>query len=270
MKNDTKKILTTSLSELIGKYEKSNVLAELEREYLSLPTKQLNISLIKRNKFLKRVYFSDEKITQLISIYGQTIFLEPLICREVDGKFEIIIGHEKYLAAKLLNVLTLKVIITNYTDEETLLILLAIAREREQKNMVELAVLFAALTKDFNYKQEQIATLSYLSRPQVTNILRLLKLPKNILQKVQAGKITYGHARALIKCDQDKQEHIVSLIVNEKLTVRELEKMLSAKRGGEKPLKKHTILQTGRKVVVIFTNEEEAALFAAKTKKDIS
>lgn len=270
MKNDTKKILTTNLSELIGKYEKSDVLAELEREYLSLPIKHLNVNDVVTNKYLKNVHFSEEKVTKLIDSYGQTLFLEPLICRLSGDKYEIIIGHEKFLAAKLLNMQQVKVIITNYNDEETLLILLALARKQEHRNIVEFALVFWALKKDFGYTQQSMARLSYLSRPQVTNIVRLLKLPKPVLKLLQDEKISYGHARALINYEAEKLDEVLKLIVNEKITVRELETLLRRERNLEyKTEKSPTVLQTGRKVVVLFSNEAEAETFARKIKKDI-
>ncbi|HZJ89822.1 MAG TPA: ParB/RepB/Spo0J family partition protein [Bacilli bacterium] len=265
MKNDTKKILTTNLSDLIGKYEKSDVLAELEREYLSLPIRQISLQEITTNKYLKNVRYSDKKIRKLIDSYGESLFIEPLVCRLVDEKYEIIIGHEKFLAAKVLNIQQMKVTITNYNDEETLLILLALARKQEQKNIVEFAVLFRALAKEFNYTQQNIARLSYLSRPQVTNIMRLLKLPSDVLKLVQEEKISYGHARALINYPSEKVKELAKLIAKEKLTVREVEKMFAKEQDTEQSPK---IVQTGRKVTVFFNDEEEAKAFAAKIKKD--
>lgn len=265
MKNDTKKILTTNLSDLIGKYEKSDVLAELEREYLSLPIRQISLEEISTNKYLKGVRYSDNKIKKLIGSYGESLFIEPLVCRFVDEKYEIIIGHEKFIAAKVLNIQQMKVTITNYNDEETLLILLALARKQEKQNIVEFAVLFEALAKEFNYTQQNIARLSYLSRPQVTNIMRLLKLPSDVLKLVQDEKISYGHARALINYPPEKVKEIAKLIAKEKLTVREVEKMFAREQDNEHPPK---IIQTGRKVTVLFSDEEEAKAFVSKFKKD--
>lgn len=265
MKKDPKnKLLVENLESLITKYSQSNVLDELAKNHLDRPVKRLSTSIVLENQFLKKITFSPSKLRHFVDNYQRNILLEPLIVRSVGDKYEVIIGRKRLAAAKLVKLEEIPVIVMNYNDEETLLILLARSRDSEGSNSIELAYIFSALVSKYNYSHESLARLAFLSRPQVSNILRLLKLPKDIIKVLISGNISFGHARALIGLEEEKALLTLEEITRKSLSVRETEALVKVEINEENSGDNPRLIRSGKKVTLIFDSEDEAREYFEK------
>lgn len=262
MKKDTKnKLLKQELTSLIKKYSQTNVLEELAKTHHKSPVQMIATNLIQDNAFVRKVTLSQSKLTSFVENYQRNILLEPLVVRAKDEKYEVIIGRKRLAAAKLSKIEQIPVIIMNYNDEETLLILLAKAREAQSSNVLEFAYIYSYLNKKHGYRHESLAKITNASRAQVTNILRLLKLPNEVLKALNNDEISFGHARALVSLENEEAINYLSLVIANKLSVRQLEAMISNPNKLNYDGKEHIVLQTKNKVTIVFNNEEEASNF---------
>lgn len=265
MKKDSKnKILGEELSSLITKYSKTNVLEELAKAHHNIPIQMLNTELINDNTFVRKVTLSQRKLTRFIENYQRNILLEPLVVRARDEKYEVIIGRKRLAAAKLAKIKEIPVIVMNYNDEETLLILLAKVRDAQRSNVLEMSYIFSNLATKYGYSHQNLATLTFISRSQVTNILRLLKLDPEILKAINNETISFGHARALVSLKVEDALYYLALIIQNKLSVRELEALISKSELIKNNGHKHHIIRFKNKVTIVFETEEEAIEFLKK------
>lgn len=256
------KILKEELSSLISKYSQSNVLEELAKTHYNNPIQKINTKVITDNQFVSKVTFSRSKISHFIENYQRNILLEPLVVRARDDKYEVIIGRKRLAAAKSAQISEIPVIVMNYNDEETLLILLAKARDSHDSNTLELAYIFTALATKCGYSHESLAKLAFLSRAQVTNIIRILKLDPTVLKALNNDLISFGHARSLIGLSAEDTEKYLSFITNNKISVRELEALI--RRKDAIVLEKDVIIKQKNKVTIVFEDETSADEFIEK------
>lgn len=265
MKNEPKNnLLKEHLSDLISKYSQSNVLEELAKAHTNRPIQILPIDLIVDNNFIKKITLSRKKIARFVENYQRNILLEPLVVRAKGDKYEVIIGRRRLAAARLTEIQEIPVIVMNYNDEETLLILLAKARDQLGTNVLELAYIFSVLSTKHGYSHQALADLTFRSRSQVTNILRLLKLEPEVIRALNNEQITFGHARALISFDREKSLEYLELIRVNNLSVRELEALIKAPNTATYNGKDYFVIQMKNKLTIVFNTEEEALAFKNK------
>ncbi|MGI6714030.1 MAG: ParB/RepB/Spo0J family partition protein [Bacilli bacterium] len=267
MKKD--KLLSTSLAKLIEKYSQSDVIFAMEREAKLTPLLQIPVAEISDNHYLSSYMPPEAKIARLVEVFQTASNIEPIIIRKHQSGYEVVIGRKRLLAAKIAGIKTISALIREFTDEETLLALLANAREEQQTSPIEIAMIAKALIENFDYSQKDVAALLHLSRAQVTNILRLLSLPSSVIANLNAGKISYGHARALITLPESEIIAVNEQIKKRKLNVRETENLVSIYKG-KKPdtrlqkfeEKYRAELQIrGKKIEINFTNHEDLITF---------
>ena len=153
--------------------------------------------------------------------------LQPLLVQDKKDYYEIIAGERRWRAAKLAGLKEVPVIIKNLTDQEIVEISLIENIQRENLNPIEEAIAYKRLLTEFNLKQDEVAERVSKSRTAVTNSMRLLKLNEKVQQMVIDDMITTGHARALLGIDDmEKQYATAQKIFDEKLSVRETEKLV--------------------------------------------
>jgi ParB family chromosome partitioning protein len=156
--------------------------------------------------------------------------------REDGARFELVMGERRLRAATALGWETIPAIIRRTADEELLREALLENIHRVQLNPLEEGAAYAQLLEEFNVTQEELSKKIGRSRPQISNMIRLLGLPPTVQTKVAAGVLTAGHARALLGLDSaDSQEHIAERIISEGLSVRSTEELVTANRLEEKP-----------------------------------
>lgn len=188
---------------------------------------KVRISQIEPNREQPRKAFDEDALIELsesIKMYG---VLQPLLVQKKDNYYEIIAGERRWRAAKLAGVKEVPVIIKDYSNQEVMEIALIENIQREDLNPIEEAMAYQRLIKDYRLKQDEVAEKVSKSRATITNSLRLLKLDRRVQEMVMEGKISNGHARAIIGIeDGDKQYNIAMKIFDENLSVRETEKLM--------------------------------------------
>lgn len=225
MSKSKKGKLNPSLSELVKKFSKNDVIAEMEKEYQHAESKRIPLSLIDDNSFIKRVEIPNSDIEMVAKSISERGIYNPLIVRPSGSHYELILGRKRYLASKKAGLYEVPVVIKDAGDEETLLMLLADTRDQRSANVVEMAFIYSALNERFHYSQLTLAEISHQSRSQVTNTMRILRLPDHIVKEISLGKLSYGHAKAIVSLSDEEIESVVRLIHEEKLSVREAEEL---------------------------------------------
>ena len=165
--------------------------------------------------------------------------LQPLLVQKKKNYYEIIAGERRWRAAKLAGIKEVPIIVKDYTDQEIVEISLIENIQRENLNPIEEAMAFKRLLQEFQLKQDEVAERVSKSRTAVTNSMRLLKLSPRVQQMIIDDMISTGHARALLAIDDEEQQFILAnKIFDEKLSVRETEKLVKALKNPKKEVKK--------------------------------
>ena len=187
----------------------------------------MNINKVEPNREQPRKKFDEDALLELSESIKQFGVLQPLLVTERDDYYEIIAGERRWRAAKMAGVKEVPVIIKKLTEQEIMEISLIENIQREDLNPIEEAQAYKRLLTEFNLKQDEVAERVSKSRTAVTNAMRLLKLNDKVQQMLIDEMLTTGHARALRASeDQDKQYEIAQKIFDEKLSVRDTEKLV--------------------------------------------
>lgn len=184
----------------------------------------IDINEIKPNSQQPRKNFNDEKIEELARSIEAHGIIQPIMVRKANVGYEIVAGERRWRAARRANLKTVPCIIRELDEEQNMLIAIIENMQREDLNPMEEAEALNQMISHFGLTQEEVSKSVGKSRPYITNVLRLLKLPKPIQDMVFQGKLTSGHARAIagIK-DQTKQLAVAEAAVTSNLSVREVE-----------------------------------------------
>lgn len=221
------------------KKEDNVVVKEVVKEVKVPSETKVKLSLIEPNKDQPRKAFDEDALIELSESIKQYGVLQPLLVQKKDNYYEIIAGERRWRAAKLAGVKELPVVIKDYSSQEVMEIALIENIQREDLNPIEEAKAYQRLIKDYRLKQDEVAEKVSKSRAAITNSLRLLKLDERVQDMVMEGKISSGHARTIISIeDKDKQYMIAQKIFDEKLSVREVEKLMKTLDAPEKKEKK--------------------------------
>ena len=187
----------------------------------------VNINKVEPNKEQPRKNFDEDALLELSESIKQFGVLQPLIVQDKDTYYEIIAGERRWRAAKLAGIKEIPIIIKSLTPQERVEISLIENIQREDLNPIEEAIAYKRLLTEFNLKQDEVAERVSKSRTTVTNSMRLLKLDEKVQQMVIDEMLTTGHARALLAIeDQELQFTAAQKIFDEKLSVRETEKLI--------------------------------------------
>lgn len=199
----------------------------------------VNISKIEPNREQPRKNFDEDALLELSESLKQYGVLQPLLVQDKKDYYEIIAGERRWRAAKLAGLKEVPIIIKNLTDQEMVEISLIENIQRENLNPIEEALAYKRLLNEFNLKQDEVAERVSKSRTAVTNSMRLLKLNEQVQQMVIDDLISTGHARALLAItDSEKQYNIAQQIFDEKLSVRETEKLVKKLQNQSEKLQK--------------------------------
>ncbi len=187
----------------------------------------VSITKVEPNREQPRKKFDEDALLELSESIKQFGVLQPLLVQERKDYYEIIAGERRWRAAKLAGLKEVPVIIKNLTEQQIMEISLIENIQREDLNPIEEALAYKRLLTEFNLKQDEVAERVSKSRTAVTNSMRLLKLNDKVQQMVIDEMLTTGHARALLGIDdQDKQYEAAQKIFDEKLSVRDTEKLV--------------------------------------------
>ena len=201
------------------------------------------------NPHQPRKRFDDDTIDELAASLKLNGMLQPLIVRKSPGGYELIAGERRWRAAIKAGIEEVPILVKDVSDDQALVLSLVENLQRENLNSLEEAEAYQRLTNDFHLSQEAVADIVGKDRSTVTNSLRLLKLPERIKEDLAAGKITSGHARALLGLESfAKMLKLHSEILVKELSVREVERLLKkVKREKSTALKKEDVQITSLK-----------------------
>ena len=199
----------------------------------------VRINEVEPNRDQPRKDFDEDALMELADSIRQFGILQPLLVQKKKNYYEIIAGERRWRAAKLAGIKEVPIIVKDYTDQEIVEISLIENIQRENLNPIEEAMAFKRLLQEFQLKQDEVAERVSKSRTAVTNSMRLLKLSPRVQQMIIADMISTGHARALLAIDDEEQQFILAnKIFDEKLSVRETEKLVKALKNPKKEVKK--------------------------------
>lgn len=236
-----KKGLGKGLDSLIpeNKSVKASVKSESVSEEPKNGEQMVKINMVEPNREQPRKHFEEDALLELADSIKQFGVLQPLLVRKRKDYYEIIAGERRWRAAKIAGVKEIPVIIKEYTEQEVVEISLIENIQRENLNPIEEAMAFKKLLTEFHLKQDEVAERVSKSRTAVTNSMRLLKLNENVQQMIIDDMISTGHARALLAIDDPEQQYaLATKIFDEKLSVRETEKLIKSLKNPKKNEKK--------------------------------
>ena len=217
----------------------------------------IDIKKVEPNREQPRKKFDEDALIELSESIKQFGVLQPLLCQERDDYYEIIAGERRWRAAKIAGIKEVPVIIKKLSEQEIMEISLIENLQREDLNPIEEALAYKRLIDEFKLKQDEVAERVSKSRTAVTNAMRLLKLNEKVQQMVIDEMLTTGHARALLGIeDQDIQYVLAQQIFDQKLSVRDTEKLVKSMQN-EKKSKKKDPEKLDSKLLAIYSDLEE-------------
>ncbi len=222
--NPAKKGLGRGLSALFGDIEKKSGTNQTQLN-------KIPIADLQKNKYQPRTIFDEEKITELSSSIKENGVIQPIAVRPnkyEPGKFEIVAGERRWIAAQKAGLNEVPVVVLNIDDQKSLEIAIVENVQRQDLTIIEEARGYQRLIKEFGYDHEKISKFMSKSRSHISNTLRLLSLPNDIIGLIEEGKLTAGQARPLIGIPNASE--IAENIVKKKFTVREVESLVKRKK----------------------------------------
>jgi len=225
MNSQIKKGLGRGLSSLIGENK------------VEVKTNKLSLSDIIPNKFQPRKVFDEENLQDLTNSIRERGVIQPIIVRKSNSdnsKYEIIAGERRWLAARKAGLHDIPVVVTEADDLKSLEFAIVENVQRHDLNPLEEAQGYKKLIDDFSYDQDKVAKFIGKSRSYITNSLRLLNLPTDVLNYVEERKISPGHAKILVGLDN--ASFLAGKIIEKKLSVRQSEKFVKLFKNSKKKI----------------------------------
>ena len=185
---------------------------------------EIDIDELRVNPYQPRKVFDEKALKELSDSIKEHGVFQPIIVKKSIKGYEIVAGERRYRASKLAGLKTIPAIIRDFNDEQMMEIALLENLQRENLTAIEEAEAYKAMIETLSLTQEELSQKVGKSRSHITNILGLLRLPKEVQEMVNSSKISMAHARILSKMDdEDKIKNLASKIVEEKINVRDLE-----------------------------------------------
>ena len=220
-----KKGLGRGLSALFGDIEKKSELNQT-------PKNKISIADLQRNKYQPRTIFDEAKLIELSSSIKENGVIQPIAVRPnryEPGKYEIVAGERRWLAAQKAGLNEVPVVVLDIDDQKSLEIAIVENVQRQDLNVIEEAKGYKRLIKEFGYDHEKISKFMSKSRSHISNTLRLLSLPEDIIGLIEEGSLTAGQARPLIGLPNASE--VAEIIVKKKVSAREVESLAKSKKG---------------------------------------
>lgn len=217
---------------------------KVEKQEVEVKTGEqlVKINEVEPNREQPRQNFEEDALLELADSIKQFGVLQPLLVQKKDNYYEIIAGERRWRAAKIAGIKEIPVIIREYTKREAVEIALIENIQRENLNPIEEAMAFKRLLTEFSLKQDEVAERVSKSRTTVTNSMRLLKLDERVQQMIVDDMISTGHARTLLAIeDKEQQYQLANKIFDEKLSVRETEKLIKDLKSPKKQKEKKIV-----------------------------
>lgn len=273
------KALSKGLAQIFGD-DFNSVLGDIQEgrsEEMVSGKAELDVNLIKSNPYQPRKHFDEVKLQELAESIKEHGVFTPILVKQANDGYELIAGERRLRASIMANKATIPAIIMEFNDQQMMEIALLENVQREDLNPIEEAIGYQKLIERLNYTQEELSKRIGKSREYVTNLLRLLKLPKQIQDYVVDGKLSNGHARCLLPLkEESKMIEVADHAMKQGLSVRQLEqfvkKLLTEKKEKEeKQVDSHLkdveqrlsnkyqskVVINNKKIMIHFANDNE-------------
>lgn len=199
----------------------------------------VNINDIKPNRDQPRKNFNEERLHDLARSIEENGVIQPVVVRKMDNGYELVAGERRWRASRIAGLKKVPCIVRNFDEKQNMIAAIIENMQREDLDPIEEALGIQAMTRRFNFTQEQVATSLGKSRTYITNSMRLLKLPESVQNCISKGEISAAHGRTIINVeDPEIQRSICERIINEGLSVRETEKLADKAKDQIKPERK--------------------------------
>ncbi len=233
--------LDSLIPNAVGEAKVKKEAQQAVKEDKSVQETVVKITMVEPNRKQPRKNFDEDALQELADSIKQFGLIQPILVQDRKDHYEIIAGERRWRAAKMAGLKEVPVIIRSYSEQEIMEISLIENIQREDLNPIEEAQAYKRLLEEFHLKQDEVAERVSKSRAAVTNSMRLLKLSDEVQQMLIDDMISTGHARALLAIDNpEEQYNTAQRIFDEKLSVREVEKLVKNLNKPVKPAKKAT------------------------------
>ncbi|HOZ02628.1 MAG TPA: ParB/RepB/Spo0J family partition protein [Bacilli bacterium] len=241
-KDKSPKILRSSLSTLMKRFSSTDIISSLEKEYSSSTPGYIRVELIDDNSILKKARINEQQLEASITQIKEKGIASPILVVEKEGRYEILYPRIYYIAALKLKFDYIPCSVVKI-DEEDMLVFLAKRLEGDKNsNIVEMSLVLNRLQKRYHFTQGEIAEMMQQSRSQITNIMRLIKMPDFVLRDISNNILSFGHARALSTLSIENIKNTLPIIYRDKLSVREVERLVYSMK------KSPSLLEEERKI----------------------
>lgn len=250
------KVQVASKGKKTGEATIEKVVEKVVEKIVEKPVEQkLKVSLIEPNSSQPRKKFDEESLQELADSVRTYGVLQPLIVQKKENHYEIIAGERRWRAAKIAGLIEVPVVIREYDKQKSMEIALIENVQRADLNPIEEARAYQQLIQEFNLTQEEIANRVSKNRATITNSMRLLKLDERVQVMLTEGQISSGHARAVLALeDGESQYQLSKKIIQENLSVRDVEKLVKLMNRPKKQSKK---VDVGPDINLIFQQIED-------------
>ena len=263
-----KPVLGKGLGEIFGG-DVQDVIDNISKKRTDGSTLEIPLSKLVSNPFQPRKHFDLEELDGLAKSIKQNGLFTPILVKENPaGEYYIIAGERRSKAAKIAGLKTIKAVVANLSDNEMQRIALVENIQREELNPIEVAISLKSMIDTQKLKHEEIAEIIGKSRTYVVSLLGLLKLDNKIIDGVLEGKISYGHARPLITLNKEDSISIFHKIIDQNLSVREVEGYSKASKLRQARKEKGPSLKPSKEEEIIYA--EELIRNKVKSKVDIT
>ncbi|WP_044641411.1 ParB/RepB/Spo0J family partition protein [Risungbinella massiliensis] len=219
--------MSKGLGKGLGSLFQSSLVEEDKEEVLDEAIKEVSVDELRSNPYQPRRHFDEEALKELTDSVREHGIIQPIVVRKSIKGYQIVAGERRVKAAKNAGLSTIPAVVKEYSDKQMMEIALIENLQREDLNPIEIAVAYEKLIEELGYTQQQLAERLGISRPLVTNILRLLELPTNLQEYVSRGTLTKGHAMALLSIkEKDIQRKLAERALKDGLSVRQLEELV--------------------------------------------
>ena len=206
-------------------------IASFEKKiYESTPSEEIvdiNLDELRPNPYQPRINFNEDALKDLAASIKENGVFQPIIVKKSIKDYEIIAGERRVRASRMARLKTIPAIIRTFTDDQMMSIALLENLQRENLNIIEEAKAYKLMLERLSLTQEELSTKVGKSRSHVTNILGILRLPDEVQSLLKFGKLSMGHARILSKLEDNKKiVELANKVVDEDLSVRDLERMI--------------------------------------------
>lgn len=267
MKDNKDKLLRSSLSTLLKRFSDTDLISSLDKQYNSTAPGYIHIYQIDDNHVLKKARINDKRLSEVMVNISEKGVNTPLFIMANEDRYEVLYPRIVYMAAKKLKWDCLPCIVIDINEEDMLVFLATRLRDTKGSNIIELSLILNRLAKKFKYRQKEIAEMMNQSRSQITNIMRLIKMPEWVLRDIADENISFGHARALSTLEEEDIVCFVNLIKEKNISVRELERLVkNFKKKDDDKISKYSLRIKGNEVTLTFNNQKDKEDFLKSLK----